>query len=51
VTASSFTAHWSTVSSATGYRLDVATNSSFSSYVPGYRDLTSAIRLATTLPA
>ena len=39
MTASSFTAHWSSVSGATGYRLDVSTTSSFSSYVPGYRDL------------
>src|SRR5207247_7155078 len=39
VTASRFTANWSSVSSATGYRLDVSTSSSFSTYVPGYQDL------------
>jgi hypothetical protein len=39
VTATSFTAKWSSVSGATGYRLDVATNSSFTTYVPGYQDL------------
>src|SRR5438093_4591048 len=39
VTASSFTANWGSVSGATGYRLDVATDSSFVNYVPGYQDL------------
>ena len=39
ITASSFTAHWSSVSGATGYRLDVSTKGSFSSYVPGYQNL------------
>jgi hypothetical protein len=39
VTNSSFTAHWSSVSGAIGYRMDVSTRQSFSSYVPGYRDL------------
>ncbi|MGA9996322.1 MAG: NF038122 family metalloprotease [Pyrinomonadaceae bacterium] len=39
VTGSSFTANWSSSSGATGYRLDVSTNSSFSSYVSGYQDL------------
>ena len=39
VTNSSFTAHWSSVSGAIGYRMDVSTKQSFSSYVPGYRDL------------
>jgi hypothetical protein len=39
VTSSSFTANWSSSSGATGYRLDVSTNSSFSSYVSGYQDL------------
>jgi hypothetical protein len=38
-TASSFTANWTSVSGATGYRLDVSTNSSFNSYVPGYQNL------------
>jgi phosphodiesterase/alkaline phosphatase D-like protein len=39
VTATSFTAKWHSVSGATGYRLDVATDSSFVNYVPGYQDL------------
>ena len=39
VTTSSFTANWSSVSGATGYRLDVSTNRSFSSYIPGYQNL------------
>jgi len=39
VTANSFTANWKSVSGATGYRLDVATSSSFINYVPGYQDL------------
>jgi hypothetical protein len=38
VTVSSFTANWSSVSGATGYRLDVSTSSSFGTYVPSYRD-------------
>jgi hypothetical protein len=39
VTANSFTANWSTVSGATGYRLDVSTSNSFGNYVPGYQNL------------
>jgi phosphodiesterase/alkaline phosphatase D-like protein len=39
VTSSSFTANWTGVSGATGYRLDVSTNSSFSTYVSGYQNL------------
>ena len=39
MTATSFTANWSTVTGATGYELDVATNSSFTNYAPGYQDL------------
>ncbi len=39
VTTSSFTANWRSVTGATGYRLDVATDSSFVNYVPGYQDL------------
>jgi hypothetical protein len=38
-TASSFTANWTSVSGATGYRLDVSLSSSFTSYVPGYQNL------------
>lgn len=41
VTASGFTAKWNGVSGATGYRLDVSTNSSFTSYVSGYQNLDS----------
>ena len=39
VTSSSFTANWSSVIGATGYRLDVSTNNSFSTYVTGYQNL------------
>jgi len=39
VTSSGFTANWSSSTGATGYRLDVSTSSSFSSYVSGYQDL------------
>ncbi len=35
----SFTANWGGVNHATGYRLDVATDSSCTNYVPGYQDL------------
>jgi hypothetical protein len=38
VTANGFTANWSSVAGATGYRLDVATNSSFTNYVAGYQN-------------
>jgi hypothetical protein len=38
-TRSSFMASWAAISGATGYRLDVATNDSFSNYVEGYHDL------------
>jgi len=36
---SSFTANWLRVTGASDYRLDVATSSSFTTYVPGYQDL------------
>ena len=36
---SSFTANWTSVSGATDYRLDVATDSSFINYVSGYQNL------------
>src|SRR5207248_832585 len=39
VTSSSFAANWGSSSGATGYRLDVSTNSSFSSYVSVYQVL------------
>src|ERR1043166_1468292 len=35
----SFTANWSKAYFATGYRLDVSTSSSFSTFVPGYQNL------------
>jgi hypothetical protein len=38
-TRSTFTANWGSVDAATGYRLDVSTSNSFSSYLNGYRDL------------
>src|SRR5207249_5648978 len=39
VTAHGFTAKWKSVRGATGYRLDVSTSNSFTTYVPGYQDL------------
>ena len=39
VTFSSFTANWNSVSGASGYRLDVSTSNTFTTYVPGYQDL------------
>lgn len=39
VSNTSFTANWKNVIGASGYRLDVSTDSSFSSYVAGYQDL------------
>ncbi len=39
INANDFTANWSSVSGATGYRLDVSTASDFSSFVSGYNNL------------
>src|SRR5436190_2084043 len=39
IASNSLTANWSSASGATGYRLDVSPNSSFSTYVAGYQDL------------
>src|SRR5206468_617236 len=39
VTFSSFTARWGSVSGAIDYRLDVSTDNSFTTYVPGYQNL------------
>lgn len=39
ITNTSFTANWNSVTGATEYRLDVSTNSSFSTYVSGYQNL------------
>src|SRR6476646_2678561 len=39
IASNGFTANWSSVSGATGYRLDVSPNSSFSTYVAGYQNL------------
>jgi hypothetical protein len=39
VTASSVTADWTSVSGASGYRLDVSRNSSFKKYLRGYRNM------------
>src|SRR5260370_19966866 len=39
ITASSFTAHWRSVNGAIDYRLDVSTTNSFTTYVPGYQNL------------
>jgi hypothetical protein len=40
VHATSFQANWNASSGATSYRLDVATDTGFTSYVAGYQDLT-----------
>jgi hypothetical protein len=37
-------ATWERVSAAKGYLLDVSTNSSFTTYLHGYRELTSVMR-------
>jgi len=42
VTNSAFIANWSSASGATGYRLDVANNTVFTSYVTGYSNLDMA---------
>ena len=39
VASHSFRANWRSVSSATGYRLDVATNNSFTNYATGFQNL------------
>ncbi len=39
VSTSAFTANWSSVNGAAGYRLDVATNSGFATFVAGYQNL------------
>ena len=39
VASTSFKSNWRSVSGATGYTLDVATNSSFTNYVTGYHNL------------
>ncbi|MCW5910627.1 MAG: fibronectin type III domain-containing protein, partial [Cyclobacteriaceae bacterium] len=39
ITTNSYTASWSSVSGATGYRLDVSTSNTFSSYVGSYNNL------------
>ena len=39
VASHSFRANWRSVNRATGYRLDVATNNSFTNYVTGYQNL------------
>lgn len=50
VTVSGFTANWSSASWAAGYRLDVSTNSAFSSFVAGYqnRDAGNVLALAVS---
>jgi len=39
ITNTSFTANWRSVSGASGYRLDVSTNNSFTTYLSGYQNL------------
>ena len=39
ITSSGFTAHWSSVTGATSYRLDVSTSSTFSTFLSGFQNL------------
>jgi hypothetical protein len=45
----SFRASWKSVSGATGYALDVATNNSFTNYVAGYQNLNVGNTLSRTV--
>jgi len=49
VTDSSFTARWSAVSGATGYRLDVSQDSLFGSFLPGYNNRDAGIATSFTI--
>jgi len=49
VTQSTFTANWNPALGATGYRLDVATNSSFTAFVTGFNNLDMAGLTNTTV--
>jgi RHS repeat-associated protein len=51
IKSSSFTANWGSVSGVTGYRLDVSTSNTFSSFVSGYnnRTVTTTSELVTGL--
>jgi len=49
VTASGFTANWTGVAGATGYRLDVATDSSFLHLVSGYANLDAGSATSRTV--
>ncbi|MFZ4401263.1 MAG: hemoblobin-interacting domain-containing protein [Bacteroidales bacterium] len=40
ISANSFTANWNTVAAVSGYKIDVSTSASFTSFVPGYNNLT-----------
>ena len=54
VTTNGFTANWASSSGANGYRLDVSTNASFSSFLSGYQNLdlsNSSSRSVTGLTA
>ena len=48
VNSGGFTANWSAVGNATGYFLDVSTDSTFSSYVAGYQNLNAGNTLSRT---
>ncbi|HXI72366.1 MAG TPA: fibronectin type III domain-containing protein [Verrucomicrobiae bacterium] len=39
ITSTSFSANWSAAATATGYQLDVATDSGFTAFVPGFNNL------------
>jgi phosphodiesterase/alkaline phosphatase D-like protein len=50
VTTTSFTVNWSSVAGATGYTLDVATNTSFTTYVSGFQNLNVALLNSLNVP-
>lgn len=45
-----FTANWNPASGAAGYRLDVATNNTFTTFVPGYQDRDVGTSLSRLVP-
>lgn len=49
ITATSFIANWAASSGATNYFLDVSTNSSFSTFVPGYNNFSTGNVLSSNI--
>lgn len=48
-TSTTFLVSWSSVATSTGYRLDVATDAAFTSYVSGFQDLDVGLVLSKTV--